>query len=117
LVRENEGVAARVLLDFGADAEKIRDEVIRMLSGPDYRAGVTGRGLAGAFAEEIRVVPTARVRRLLMTAAARALDDGRSEVRVRDILLAIASDEKTAPWLADVGLDLLIAENSGPTIR
>jgi len=68
LVGENEGVAARVLLDFGADAEKIRDEVIRMLSGPDYRAGVTGRGLAGAFAEEIRVVPTARVRRLLMTA-------------------------------------------------
>ncbi len=110
LVRENEGVAARVLLDFGADAEKIRDEVIRMLSGPDYRAGVTGRGLAGAFAEEIRVVPTARVRRLLMTAAARALDDGRSEARVRDVLLAIARDEKTAPWLADVGLDLLIAE-------
>jgi ATP-dependent Clp protease ATP-binding subunit ClpA len=31
LVRENEGVAARILLDFGADAEKIRDEVLRML--------------------------------------------------------------------------------------
>jgi ATP-dependent Clp protease ATP-binding subunit ClpC len=34
LVRENEGVAARVLLDFDADAEKIRNEIIRMLSGP-----------------------------------------------------------------------------------
>src|SRR5437867_4715984 len=34
LVRENEGVAARILLDFDADAEKIRNEVIRMLSGP-----------------------------------------------------------------------------------
>src|ERR671926_93313 len=33
LVRENEGVAARILLDFDADAEKIRNEIIRMLSG------------------------------------------------------------------------------------
>jgi ATP-dependent Clp protease ATP-binding subunit ClpA len=32
LVRENEGVAARILLDFDADAEKIRNEIIRMLS-------------------------------------------------------------------------------------
>ena len=32
LVRENEGVAARVLCDFDADAEKIRNEIIRMLS-------------------------------------------------------------------------------------
>src|SRR5207302_8201376 len=33
LVRENEGVAARILLDVDADAEKIRNEVIRTLSG------------------------------------------------------------------------------------
>ena len=37
LVRENEGVAARILLDFDADAEKIRGEVIRTLSGPGRR--------------------------------------------------------------------------------
>jgi ATP-dependent Clp protease ATP-binding subunit ClpC len=34
IVRENQGVAARILLDLDADAEKIRDETIRMLSGP-----------------------------------------------------------------------------------
>jgi len=34
LVRENTGVAARILLDFDADAEKIRNEIIRMLAGP-----------------------------------------------------------------------------------
>ena len=34
IVRENEGVAIRILLDFNADPEKVRDEVIRMLSGP-----------------------------------------------------------------------------------
>ena len=34
LVRENEGVAARILLDFDADAEKIRGELGRALSQP-----------------------------------------------------------------------------------
>ncbi len=45
LVRENEGVAARILLDFDADAEKIRNEIIRMLSGPGRRQG--GAAAAG----------------------------------------------------------------------
>jgi ATP-dependent Clp protease ATP-binding subunit ClpC len=51
LVRENEGVAARILLDFDADSEKIRNEVIRMLSGPGsrQRSGSAGSG-AGASA-------------------------------------------------------------------
>src|SRR6478735_1253186 len=42
LVRENEGVAARILLDFDADSEKIRNEVIRMLSGPGGRQAGAG---------------------------------------------------------------------------
>ncbi|HET6657094.1 MAG TPA: Clp protease N-terminal domain-containing protein [Gaiellaceae bacterium] len=37
LVRENDGVAARVLLDFGADAETVRNEIIGLLSGPGRR--------------------------------------------------------------------------------
>ncbi len=49
LVRENEGVAARILLDFDADSEKIRNEVIRMLSGPGSRQrGAGGSGAAAA---------------------------------------------------------------------
>ncbi len=47
LVRENEGVAARILLDFDADAEKIRNEIIRMLSGPGRRQGGGSGGAAG----------------------------------------------------------------------
>src|SRR6187401_3562911 len=42
LVRENEGVAARILLDFDADSEKIRNEVIRMLSGPGGSTAAPG---------------------------------------------------------------------------
>ena len=43
IVRENEGVAARILLGFDADAETIRSEVIRMLAGgePPDREGVS----------------------------------------------------------------------------
>ena len=49
LVRENEGVAARILLDFDADSEKIRNEVIRMLSGPGgRRQSGSGAGAAAA---------------------------------------------------------------------
>jgi ATP-dependent Clp protease ATP-binding subunit ClpC len=51
LVRENEGVAARILLDFDADSEKIRNEVIRMLSGPGGRRQGQGGGGAGASGE------------------------------------------------------------------
>ena len=50
LVRENEGVAARILLDFDADAEKIRNEIIRMLSGPGRQqrgASASGEPAAG----------------------------------------------------------------------
>src|SRR5918997_1595114 len=49
LVRENEGVAARILLDFDADSETIRNEVIRMLSGPGGRRQ-SGSGSSGAAA-------------------------------------------------------------------
>ncbi len=50
LVRENEGVAARILLDFDADSEKIRNEVIRMLSGPGGRRQGSGSGTSGQSA-------------------------------------------------------------------
>jgi ATP-dependent Clp protease ATP-binding subunit ClpC len=50
LVRENEGVAARILLDFDADAEKIRNEIIRMLSGPGRRQ----QGGGGASGEKAK---------------------------------------------------------------
>jgi len=43
LVREGNGVAARMLVDFGADAETIRNEVIGMLSGKPPRTAPTRR--------------------------------------------------------------------------
>ncbi|MBE0527770.1 MAG: AAA family ATPase, partial [Thermoleophilia bacterium] len=52
LVREDEGVAARILLDLDAEPEKIRGEVMRTLSGPGRRssqgAGAGGEGKRAA---------------------------------------------------------------------
>jgi ATP-dependent Clp protease ATP-binding subunit ClpC len=56
LVRENEGVAARILLDFDADAEKIRNEIIRMLSGPGRRQGSGGGGGQGEKAKSSKLL-------------------------------------------------------------
>jgi ATP-dependent Clp protease ATP-binding subunit ClpC len=50
LARENSGVAARILLDLGADAEKIRNEIVRMLGG--VRGELLGGG-ARAFTAPI----------------------------------------------------------------
>jgi ATP-dependent Clp protease ATP-binding subunit ClpC len=87
LVRENEGVGARILLEFDANADKIRSEVIRLL-------GITPRErgpglLRQAPGRSIQVDLTSRVNRLLMVAAARSLDDGRTEIELRDLLLAL----------------------------
>ena len=55
LVRENEGVAARILADFDADSEKIRNEIIRMLSGPGRRSQSGGAAApAGAGSPEAK---------------------------------------------------------------
>jgi ATP-dependent Clp protease ATP-binding subunit ClpC len=56
LVRENEGVAARILLDFDADADKIRNEIIRMLSGPGRRQQGGGGGAPGEKAKSSKLL-------------------------------------------------------------
>lgn len=40
LVRENEGIAAKVLRDAGAEAEQIRNEIIRRLSGAPRKPAI-----------------------------------------------------------------------------
>jgi hypothetical protein len=63
LVRENEGVAVRILLDFDADSEKIRNEAIRMLSGPEHIRTEVIRTLSGpGLRPGTRSGPTVEVR-------------------------------------------------------
>ena len=107
-----EGVSTRILLDCGAKPEQIRDAVIRTLSDAAAPRGQPSSAPAGApppgangFEEWIRVGPGAGLRRLLMVAAARALDDGREAVQPRDVLLALTRDQQIGPVLADLGVD------------
>ena len=46
LVRENEGVAARILLEFDVDADKVRNEVLRLLGGSPTPVTTKRAGLA-----------------------------------------------------------------------
>ena len=57
LVREDEGVASRILLDAEVDPEHIRDEVIRMLSGPGGQQRGSG-AQGGAQGEGKKRLPT-----------------------------------------------------------
>ncbi len=105
LVRENEGVAARILLDFDADPEKIRDAVIRMLakSGgatasagiPMPRPAIDPAWLDGL--DEVLGPLSAEIRRDL----SREPDGG-------DLLLALACSRQTtaARALRELGVDL-----------
>ena len=55
--------------------------------------------------DRFAVAPAGGVRRLMMTAAARALDDGRTEISLGDVLLALSLDGDTGPLLAELGAD------------
>jgi len=109
LLTLREGVSARILVDCHAEPGRIRAEVIRRLSGPGAPAGsretTTPSPSGNGFEEWIRVGPGAGLRRLLMIAAARALDDGREGVQPRDVLLALTRDQQIGPVLAELGVD------------
>jgi ATP-dependent Clp protease ATP-binding subunit ClpC len=112
LVALKDGVAARILVDIGVTPAQIRSEVIRTLSaagGPRRPPGAPrrpyGQQEPSGFDDWLRVGPGAGARGLLIVAARRALDDGRSEIEARDVLLALTRDETIAPVLADLGVD------------
>jgi len=109
LARENEGVAARILLDFDADSEKIRNEVIRMLSGPEARqlrevtmvgGQVTRRDFDRVWLDGLDVV----LDRLALEIRGKL---GR-EPDAGDLLLALACAPDTLPAqaLGELGVDL-----------
>src|SRR5579864_1616310 len=106
LVRENEGVAARILLDFDADSEKIRNEVIRMLSGPGGRrqgqsAGAgAGAGAAPADAKKSSKLLDQFGRNLTKLAADGKLDPvvGR-ETEIERIMQILSRRTKNNPVL------------------
>lgn len=118
LASVNEGEAITVLRGLGVEPDQIRDAVNTVRFGPGVRRlrpRLRARGdgrMAGAsvfdapFPESgFRVAPGEDVLRLLMSSAARALKDGRTEMTMRDLLLALAQDEQTGLVFGDVGVE------------
>ncbi|MFN2471250.1 MAG: Clp protease N-terminal domain-containing protein, partial [Gaiellaceae bacterium] len=85
LVRENEGVAARILLDFDADAEKIRNAVVGLLSGqPSLARPVAGMSAQGAAAARAKPDVAAKLARVREEMAAIAQQDFARVAFLRD---------------------------------
>jgi ATP-dependent Clp protease ATP-binding subunit ClpA len=114
LLGENEGVAAHILIDFGVESEKIRDEVLRRVPGPgEGRAPEPPSRRVVALPHQsrppldfpIHVSLAPHLRQLLMVAAARALDDGRTDAQLRDLMLALVRDEQAGALLSRLGVD------------
>jgi ATP-dependent Clp protease ATP-binding subunit ClpA len=96
LLREGEGVAAQVLGDLGVDLDALRAAVLASLPPPvdepetesPSRLSRVQRGRAVSAAVMMTgytVDPSPEVRRLLMSAGARALDDGRTVISIADV--------------------------------
>ncbi|WP_457254111.1 ATP-dependent Clp protease ATP-binding subunit [Pedococcus sp. P5_B7] len=52
LIREGEGVAAQVLVKLGADLNRVRQQVIQLISGYQGKEGGSGAGLTGNVQQE-----------------------------------------------------------------
>jgi ATP-dependent Clp protease ATP-binding subunit ClpC len=104
-----DATAIRILGDFHVDPNRLRAEVLQSIARarePTQPATPSEPPAGGnGFEEWIRVGPGAGLRRLLMVAAARALDEGREDIQPRDVLLALTRDEHAGPVLADLGVD------------
>ena len=100
LVRENEGVAARILLDFDADSDKIRNEVIRMLSGPGGRRQGQGQGSGQGEGKKSSKLLDQFGRNLTKLAAEGKLDPvvGR-ETEIERIMQILSRRQKNNPVL------------------
>jgi ATP-dependent Clp protease ATP-binding subunit ClpC len=108
LISVNDGPSVRILADMNVTPDAIRAETLQMI-GPAPAAPTEAGGQAPPLPrsgeEWFHVAPGSRARRLLMLAAARALDDGRSLIEPTDVLIALTRDEQTGPLLAELGVD------------
>jgi ATP-dependent Clp protease ATP-binding subunit ClpA len=112
---DTEGVAVRIMLDFDADAETVREEIGRRLSGPSGqqppgagRPGPMSRR-AGAASGTSDLQLDSRARLAIELAKREALTLGAQEVGTEHILLGLQ--------LSGEGLAARVLEHAGVTIE
>jgi ATP-dependent Clp protease ATP-binding subunit ClpA len=115
LLTDNGGTANRILDEAGADPESIRSQLLPLLPGPDPEVAqppmakmtpiTTGVAAQSERGVTFRVTPTVDAHHLLMAAAGHALEAGRTEFAISDLLLALTRSDETAGLLADLGIN------------
>jgi ATP-dependent Clp protease ATP-binding subunit ClpA len=106
---EGESVAIRVLGEAGVSSDQIRGAVLELLARPRPSVPARHRPVVDTRVRVersigIRVDLSPAVRRLLMGAAASALDGGRAEIETEDVLIALVRDAGVARLLAEAGI-------------
>ena len=104
LAGENEGVAMRILGEGGVSADQLRSAILETLPAPRPVAAEARRRVAMTD-PGIRVGHSQEVLRLLMAAGAEALDDGRTDIQIHDLLVALTREPTAARLLAALGVD------------
>src|SRR5262249_13881958 len=107
LIREGEGVAAQVLQQLGADLNRVRQQVIRLVpdTGFDPDVVITGVGIGGKRFLGNLSDPAHTIVEL---AAASARDLGHGSIEPSDLLLGLIAGADDTVWdlLASWGVDL-----------
>jgi hypothetical protein len=103
LLRVEEGVAVRVLLDLNARPTDVREALAPLLQVPNP----PGPPLPRAFAPRpVFVRSDSVMTRLIEACTERAIDDVRTEYGLREFLAVIAEDEEAAAIIMSLGIDI-----------
>jgi ATP-dependent Clp protease ATP-binding subunit ClpC len=114
LVREGQGVAAQVLVKLGADLPRVRQQVIKLLSGyAAEEASARTRLVRMTVPGDLRKLEEqlAQVRRQKQAAIDAEDFDQASELRDREKQLLTALTKREQEWTAGVDLAAVIQEN------
>jgi ATP-dependent Clp protease ATP-binding subunit ClpA len=118
LIREGEGVAAQVLVKVGASLDRVRQQVIQLLSGytgevAAEQAGTRTRLVRMTVPAELREVEEqlAQVRREKMAAIDRGDFEQAAGLRDKERRLLTRVAEQQRAWTAGVDLAAVIQEN------
>jgi ATP-dependent Clp protease ATP-binding subunit ClpA len=115
LIREGEGVAARVLVNLGADLPGVRQQVIQVLSGHagGTEAGARTRLVRMRVPDDLREAEAqlARVRREKQAAIDAEEFDRAAALRDTERQLAAGVAERERAWTAGVDLAAVVQEN------
>ncbi len=110
IARDPESVAMRILREgWDLYPEVIRGAVAEALPAglipPDRGVPVPGVDRVERSTGGVQVIPSVPLRRLLMAAAALALDDGRTEIDIDDVWLALTRERAAIRLASELGID------------